>query len=347
MASKKTKKTPVKSKTAAKPKPGHTKGSAVVPPIMPVVATKTVIDDKSMTAMKKNLDGIAKKLTVAGIPTSVTLVREQDLTGGEPTFSLGLNEARRHMTFSLVDQRDLLGTDSPDLDDAVLPVVTVLGLDKKLRQAVINVVEPARTVSQTVSLHKNCFPSNSTKESRRDKFRRNFDTAMPPGTTYEVEEQTLKSKADFRIAKVTASVPASNMYFLVGFDESHMFVSMLPEKATTPKEAHRTLLPVELRKRSDYLRQGEFFFVPISKEDLKRISAKGFHYEIDQALPLMKNGDESDHVADVTLIPPHPWNECFVTGMISNDRHRLFLNGWYRVMINLELPNPGDSQLWD
>ena len=77
------------------------------------------------------------------------------------------------------------------------------------------------------------------------------------------------------------------------------------------------------------------------------MNTKHARYEIDQCVPLMKGDDDSDHIADCILRFEDSSVQDFVTGAIENERHHLFLNGWYRVMTNLELPNPGDSQLWD
>jgi hypothetical protein len=55
--------------------------------------------------------------------------------------------------------------------------------------------------------------------------------------------------------------------FLVGEDESHLFVAQLSIPATSVEEAHDTLRPRELGGRKNVRRQGEWFFVPATREE--------------------------------------------------------------------------------
>jgi hypothetical protein len=74
--------------------------------------------------------------------------------------------------------------------------------------------------------------------------------------------------------QVRQHAPETTTAFLVGIDESSHFISQLPELATSVEEAHEILKPEGLG--DNYLRQGEWFFVPVTdplgKRDLRMLS---------------------------------------------------------------------------
>src|SRR4029077_18702464 len=64
--------------------------------------------------------------------------------------------------------------------------------------------------------------------------------------------------------------------FLVGMDESHLFVSQLTTAARTVAEAHEGIPPRVLEERPETARQVEWFFVPLTDEE-RQLLAKSSH----------------------------------------------------------------------
>lgn len=129
--------------------------------------------------------------------------------------------------------------------------------------------------------------------------------------------------------------------FLVGMDESHLFVAQLTTNATSVAQAHRGLRPKELEERPEKYRQGEWFFVPITAAEhalIRKVSGRFFrrneaiggngarrgrpHY----AEQLVRVRDETG-----------PRFVEFVRGRVRHPDHAtLELKEWMRVFLNTE-----------
>src|SRR5690606_31167916 len=95
------------------------------------------------------------------------------------------------------------------------------------------------------------------------------------------------------------------------------------------------------------LRQGEFFFVPVNKEEALMLAT------IDRTHIYVKNSidyyDEKDHIGDVVAFD-HKIETTYVIGAVTNPRHDdVYLHGWHRVVVNNELPMPENLEgaIWD
>lgn len=148
----------------------------------------------------------------------------------------------------------------------------------------------------------------------------------------ELEGEILEIK-DEKLVKWRAVIPPSTTSFLVGRDESHYFISALPEPCNSVKAAHEMLIPEEIRGEN-WLRQGEWFFV---KRDLpEKINDFDFYSSV--------TIDDSDHWTDSLYYDKKRNQYCM--GYISHDRHEsLFLDGLYQVYRNREVEPVGDR--WD
>ena len=287
----------------------------------------------SVSECEKQLKQVTAELCKADIPTTLAVARQKDAG-----LFLTLTHNRRKL---LLDFRVQI-----EFDEGLssTPKVTLVGTDRKFRQAVIRVQEGARSVVRQVTLNTK-YEDDSDRRRRREHAIDKFPIAMPPNTKFTAKFAN-RSMDDTVTYAVTGEAPATDLHFIVGFDESHMFISLLPGKVAGVAEAHQVLIPKELRGRTDYLRQGEFFFVPVTDAEIRRIS-RSRYAAVEEAIP--KGDNNSDHMAtsrvDVAC-NGKTWHH-YVTGLVANDRHSLFLNGWYRVVQNTELPNPSDSQTWD
>jgi hypothetical protein len=175
-------------------------------------------------------------------------------------------------------------------------------------------------------------------------------------------------------------------YFLCGHDESHWFVAAVPESGgalSSVAAAMEALKPLEVleaqrrqgvkgkdrrrRKNAAYLRQGEWFFLPVPKlhvdnnlvlsnEPLSRGNGSKPHW----AQFLYRRGGEAVYVCDQHPqgVPPgvyfetirhrpraRKWNwrhmvrnpEAFVRGAVSHPDHKtIHLHVWHKVVMNTE-----------
>jgi hypothetical protein len=76
------------------------------------------------------------------------------------------------------------------------------------------------------------------------------------------DDELKKYVTDINIIKNEAEI----RHFLIGHDEGHLFVALMNKNVLTVEQAHKSLMPFELRNKpkSYYKRQGEWFFVPVS-----------------------------------------------------------------------------------
>lgn len=265
--------------------------------------------------------------------------------------------------------------------------------DKKYKQAVINVIEKKRTVTETVELNHVWMKglpasaqANNTQAlvaALRQRFIDAFPVRFPnpdlvSWSVTKFEEMTDEDddadgipiiERDYRTfkAQVTASVPASTQSFLVGQDETAQFISMLPKKATSVEQAHKILRPKGVTDKA--LRQGEWFFEPVSEQVSKQLDAlvaKQPHI-MDDVYPL-ESEDETTHYCVQVTIPKDKKPRLFTIGWVT-DRRRvrrgrraggrfshhdpLWLGDWHEVIKNTEIEPPpsvsgnGGARSWD
>lgn len=241
-----------------------------------------------------------------------------------------------------------------------------LATDRRYNQAVLGFYEESRKVTVGASV-----PAYWDNTMNRD-WRGYVDMVFPDGTRLlKVEDTGLSSKLvwswprneQWLKKRFTVRTPSAERWFLLGSDsqENHVFISMLPERATSVREAHEILRPKEVPKGSP--RQGEFFFVraPDEADILLRSIPYKIVYEDHGIWSVLaprktpKSGWQydhhlSDHKAEELLVD-WPNGVQYVHGTISNTRHKpLHLKDWHRVVMNREIPNPappGRGTRWD
>ncbi len=196
--------------------------------------------------------------------------------------------------------------------------VEVLNGDRSFRQVILKVTEEAREIRMNNS---GSYFEDRTHAITR--FRRVYNVPDSTRFTYNKRSNVLVARA-----------PATTTYFLVGFDERHMFISELPEPVRTVKEAHECLIPKEIRGKS-YVRQGEFFLVPLNKAESDKLFRNSKRFDIYS----FDDIGESDHTTSI-LIEDDDSNE-YVMGKIGNERHELYLDRLHRVYRNREVVRAG------
>lgn len=205
--------------------------------------------------------------------------------------------------------------------------IEVASFDRTLRQLVLHVEEAERTFYTRV--HK----------SRVEPGARIVDRV---GDHFRVENKT--SGAD--------------RTFLMGMDESHLFIALLPEHARTVLEAHRALEPELVTQARSHgahvVRQGEWFFIaldPVEAAEASLFAKKTFRVQhrvgIAQALNVARIGRQ--HVASEVVVVRGVVGDlaerAYVRGAVTHPDHRtIVLDGWHRVVPNREelaAPVPG------
>lgn len=159
--------------------------------------------------------------------------------------------------------------------------IEVLGTDPRKQQLVLFVDEPRRRFEVTV----------------------NRWATIPPGTRVVRKEG--------RSQVIEQFTTAEKRHFLCGMDEQHLFIAQLPCGASSVHAAHEALRAPEVPptfhdRRSDILRQGEWFFLPVKPREVAEVELaikKGAlrrELGIAQAARLARAG--RPHVADEIVV---------------------------------------------
>jgi len=128
--------------------------------------------------------------------------------------------------------------------------------------------------------------------------------------------------------------------YLLGMDESHLFISQVEDGAkpiNKVKDAHKFLKPREVMQKeentSQVKRQGEWFFIPATLEELNEINSN--IHKVLKKVPI-ENTSRNPHIADL-LIEIDDLGK-FAKGKIKHPEHKtLKLHGWFKILKNLEI----------
>ena len=155
-----------------------------------------------------------------------------------------------------------------------------------------------------------------------------------PSREFVTEEWNFTTK---KVEKVTHRTPGFLRKYLLGMDETHLFITELPQEGAINKvkEAHKILKPeyvIKSEKDTKRIkRQGEWFFIPVTpKEQMLIEDNQNF---IEKKKPIEDRANP--HIAEQLL---NIKDEIYVKGKIKHVEHRtLKLNGWFRVLRNTEV----------
>ncbi len=193
--------------------------------------------------------------------------------------------------------------------------VEALGIDKKLEQLVLFVQEPKRPFRQSFYA-----PGSHARARRRQEIER------LGGRVVEVTKRHV-------VAELFTQDQRRHM--LCGMDESHLFVAQLPKGCSTVRSAHKALAPNELASQSEFTRQGEWFFVPVSEAEAKAVQ-RGV---VQRKLPIGVGGNP--HVVDELVRlrgeAPNYTLKIYIRGRVRHVDHKtLKFHHWMRVYRNAE-----------
>lgn len=237
--------------------------------------------------------------------------------------------------------------------------VTIYG-DRKHKQAVLIVREPGRRITRKVKVWRNRLgPDQSSFTPEDREFLWAFQSEVRlPNATYDVsktktwkrgvssgygrlsKEERARFERDYCEGEVTATVRGSTVTFLVGRDEAAYFIAMLPKRVESVEAAHELLRPNNVPKGS--LRQGEWFFVPATSQELSAIQTS---LERRSSVPRFVELEpgSSHHALTATA-----GQTRFAIGIVTDsrkDHHKpLTLHNWHRVVRNREVTAPSASR---
>ena len=222
--------------------------------------------------------------------------------------------------------------------------VKVMNVDKAHQQVVLSVLEPERTFTER----------QSVPWGKRD---------PETGKRYSWVERT---------------TPKEERRLLIGMDERHLFISQMPDdqKPSSVRQAHENLAPAGIpgtkkrRKKEKIIRQGEFFFVPCTQEEIKLIKdrikltgtekkaalgsdgqgrgVRGKPHRVKERIRInIKSEDDFRDVRGVRRLLSRTtfgWTS-FVRGWVRHADHKTVkLRDWHRVSSNTE--NRSSTATW-
>lgn len=126
--------------------------------------------------------------------------------------------------------------------------------------------------------------------------------------------------------------------FLIGIDEERPFISVLKKHVNTVKQAHDELKPSGLK--AGYKRQGEWFFIPVSKKMDIELTSKFMKQPRSYHLPYEGFALEQNSSHRSSFVMHHD-KKKYVRGKIRDTRKGmhapLYLKVWHEVIRNNEV----------
>jgi hypothetical protein len=181
-----------------------------------------------------------------------------------------------------------------------------------------------------------------TLEKLKSKFINNFPMTMPNGTLWNCD--------NFRIKKLGRAHPQSSPYYscwarvtaivknrtvnhlLIGMDETANFISPLPKKVKSIRNAHNDLRPKNVPRGA--LRQGEWFFIPATEAMVKTINGQL------RMIHKLQLGNTTHYALSGIHAKENRKYHDFAIGYIWDNRpghHKpLYLDKWHKCVHNAE-----------
>lgn len=217
--------------------------------------------------------------------------------------------------------------------DATIEVTT----DRRFRQAVLEVVEDKRTIERNMEWRwARTFGKVFSLKRARLIAAFQQQISLPSTTGYKVINLEDRAGGGFK-GTVIATVPGTHQSYLVGFDESFHFISQLPKVGIkSVEEAHEVLKPKAIKK--NFLRQGEWFFVPVSNtlnETLHKMIVKR------DGTPRLRGSvlepTSTHEVSTMINYKDHRYAIGYVVDNRIGHHKPLWLPTWHRVLRNREI----------
>lgn len=251
--------------------------------------------------------------------------------------------------------------------------VEIIG-DESHKQAVLNVKEEKRTITQNVKMdvyNRSEADVSAAPERMINDLRSRFNIAVPASTrmvvdkieyeprlVHERDQKSWKNVTQWTVyARVRAYVPKTEFNFLIGKDETSLFIAGLPQPVKSVEAAHKLLRPEGIP--ADAPRQGEFFFIPATEEEFKACtnenpqvlrSYRGRSFKVMYSLETGSSHQASEVRANTGSSNYGQAKMVLVKGIISDSRkgHHKDLDlgdTWHKVVRNTEIaPNTNNKR---
>lgn len=238
--------------------------------------------------------------------------------------------------------------------------------DRRKRQAVITVEEKPRNITAYVQTYCEHNDDDTPERLLRNvkincgiQFLRSVCAVSVPNSRLrivEVKSLTGGSSPNRVRVKLLFTTKRTITSFLVGFDNDavYPFVSQLKKIVNTVDEAHKELLPVGIKLKPGHLRQGEWFFNPVSKKtavQLNRNIHKAKYKSVSGVDTWNMFTDRRDFASSHRGLTLSLNKKNYVIGVVRDARKGrhfpLFLNGWYEVIRNNEVVVSRKVKVWD
>lgn len=224
-------------------------------------------------------------------------------------------------------------------------LIQVRDVDKSTNQLVLMVREPAREFEEEIRLNKFTTEERVIKEL----------TSRGAGNRPRAVKWRKSGNSIFVTQKTTEAI----RYFLAGVDERQLFIAQLTGPATTCEEARKSLgKSVEFangdrRKGSALDRQGEWFFLEVSKEDRDEIDLAirklrtSIKKKVSIGAELGRRGGNAHTADELVRMPAGPIlnhrfaarsrDRVFVRGCVRHVDHKTVrFDNWREVIANTE-----------
>jgi hypothetical protein len=234
--------------------------------------------------------------------------------------------------------------------------IEVVGTDKKFGQVVVLVHEPPREFTESVGtwgLRDVDLTQANWKDALATKLAVRADAIRP-----HYGHGNKVNRVD-----IVRRTPSTKRHFLMGLDERQLFVCQLPKAVSTVREAHACLkaTTVDLAegKGIKARRQGEWFFIEASHEEVRQIEygLKKNQLVVEFSVPIgpftiggirgkkVRQFRGNPHTADELVVIPGliRGREVFIRGRVRHiDHATVKFTQWHKVIRNTE-PNQGQA----
>lgn len=241
--------------------------------------------------------------------------------------------------------------------------IQVVGADKRIGQVVLMVHEAEREFEEKVPF--------TTVRHLRERSPEGWIDLMCRENMVRRDRVRVVSRGDREPdVFVTRKTRSTKRHFLMGLDERQLFIAQLPRAVSTVREAHESLktgtVTLAEGKVGKATRQGEWFFLPASKEELGLIELglKKNLLVVERTVPIgpftdgsvrgpkVRQGRGNPHTADeLIVVAGKPvegrWavraREVFIRGRVRHiDHETVSFSKWVKVIRNAE-PNQGQA----
>lgn len=305
--------------------------------------------------MSFNKDNLVKQFRDAGLV--LEMAKEPFARGANATAVFGMDIRRRFGNNTRSEYFIMWPGDEEN-------IVNIAAVDKKIHQLVLTVKEPEREFEQLVQPL--AYRAHIKKYGSHwlDKWIEETKPVVPRRGRSDQNRSATKSDFVIRSGDLFVKTRTANAirHFLLGVDERQLFIAQLQHGATSVKQAMEslkapTVILAEGKQLGRTYRQGEWFFLNLTKEEKEELSTylKRSLKIIHKKANIGRFAGRSmgkPHIVDELIVlkaraasPEYNWpvrrrDDVFVRGAVRHPDHEtLKIGDWRKVILNNERNN--------